>query len=88
LVVNVTGSETIAVRAAAQELGRRLGREATFTGEEAPTALLSDSAKMRQRFGPPAMPLGTLFDWVAAWVRAGNPLLGKPTGFEKRDGAF
>ena len=87
-VVNVTGSETIAVRAAAQELARRLGREAAFSGEEAPTALLSDSAKMRELFGPPSMPLGTLLDWVAAWVSAGNPLLGKPTGFDKRDGAF
>lgn len=87
-VVNVTGGEAIAVRAAAQELARRMRREATFSGEEAPTALLSDSAKMRKLLGPPAMPLGTLFDWVAAWVSAGNPLLGKPTGFEKRDGAF
>jgi nucleoside-diphosphate-sugar epimerase len=88
LVVNVTGSETIAVRGAAQELARRMKREATFTGEEAPTALLSDASTMRKLFGPPAMPLGTLFDWVAAWVGAGHPLLGKPTGFEKRDGAF
>jgi nucleoside-diphosphate-sugar epimerase len=88
LVINVTGSETIAVRGAAQELGRRMKREVTFSGEESPTALLSDSDKMRKLLGPPAMPLGTLFDWVAAWVSAGNPLLGKPTGFEKRDGAF
>jgi nucleoside-diphosphate-sugar epimerase len=87
-VVNVTGSEAIAVRAAAEELARRMGRAATFSGEEGPNALLSDSAKMRKLFGPPAMPLGTLLDWVAAWVSAGNPLLGKPTGFEKRDGAF
>jgi len=87
-VVNVTGSETVAVRAVAQELAHRMGREATFTGEEAPTALLSDSSRMRKLFGPPAMPLGTLLDWVAAWVSGGNPLLGKPTGFEKRDGTF
>ena len=88
LVVNVTGSETIAVRAAAQELARRMKREVSFSGEEGATALLSDSAKMRTLVGPPEMPLGTLMDWVAAWVGAGNPLLGKPTGFEKRDGAF
>ena len=88
LVVNVTGSETIAVRGAAQELGRRMKREPTFSGEESSTALLSDSGKMRRLLGPPSLPLGTLFDWVAAWVSAGNPVLGKPTGFEKRDGAF
>jgi dTDP-4-dehydrorhamnose reductase len=88
LVVNVTGGETIAVRAAAAELARRMGREVTFAGTESPTALLSDSSRMRKLLGPPEMPLGTLLDWVAGWVAAGRPLLGKPTGFEKRDGAF
>jgi len=87
-VVNVTGSETIDVRGAAQELARRMKREVAFTGEVGATALLSDAAKMRELLGPPAITLGTLLDWVAAWVDAGNPLLGKPTGFEKRDGAF
>ena len=87
-VINVTGSETLSVREVALELARRMGRTAILTGEEAPTALLSDSAKMREMFGPPAMSSGTLLDWVAAWVSAGNRLLGKPTGFEKREGAF
>jgi nucleoside-diphosphate-sugar epimerase len=87
-VVNVTGSETIGVRAVAEELARRMRREVVFEGHEAPTALLSDSSLMRRVIGAPEMPLGTLLDWVAAWVSAGNPLLGKPTGFEKRDGSF
>jgi len=34
------------------------------------------------------MPLDTLLDWVAAWIRRGGHLLGKPTSFEKRDGRF
>jgi nucleoside-diphosphate-sugar epimerase len=88
LVVNVTGGETIGVRAVAAELARRMGREAAFSGSEAPNALLSDSSRMRTLVGPPSMPLGTLLDWVAGWVGGGRPLLGKPTGFEKRDGAF
>jgi hypothetical protein len=25
---------------------------------------------------------------VAGWVRAGGPVLGKPTSFERRDGRF
>ena len=29
-----------------------------------------------------------MLDWVAQWVGAGKPLLGKPTHFETRDGAF
>lgn len=88
LVVNVTGSETIGVRAVAQELAQRMKREVAFAGQEAPTALLSDASLMRRLIGAPEMPLGTLLDWVAEWVGAGRPLLGKPTGFEKRDGAF
>ncbi len=88
LVVNVTGSETIGVRAVAEELARRLERDVAFEGHEAPNALLSDSSLMRRLLGAPEMPLGTLLDWVAAWVGGGNPLLGKPTGFEKRDGSF
>ena len=88
LVVNVTGSETIGVRAVAGELAHRMKRDVTFTGTEAPNALLSDSSLMRKLVGPASMPLGTLLDWVADWVGSGRPLLGKPTGFEKRDGAF
>jgi nucleoside-diphosphate-sugar epimerase len=88
LVVNVTGGETIGVRAVAAELARRMKRDVTFSGTEAPNALLSDSALMRTLVGAPSMPLGTLLDWVADWVGDGRPLLGKPTGFEKRDGAF
>ena len=88
LVVNVTGGEVIPVRAVARELARRMKRDATFEGSEAPTALLSDASRMRSLVGAPEMPLGTLLDWVADWVGAGRPLLGKPTGFEKRDGTF
>jgi len=32
--------------------------------------------------------LDTLLERVASWLRAGNPLLGKPTHFEERTGAF
>ena len=88
LVVNVTGSESLAVRGLAGELAQRMKREAVFDGREAPTALLSDASRMRTLIGPPDMPLGTLLDWVADWVSSGRPLLGKPTGFEKRDGTF
>jgi hypothetical protein len=29
-----------------------------------------------------------MLDWVADWIREQRPLLGKPTKFEARDGAF
>jgi len=34
------------------------------------------------------VPASTLIEWVAEWVQAGHPLLGKPTHFEERTGAF
>ncbi len=87
-VVNVTGRETLAVRALATRFGELLGRTPAFTGTEAPDALLSDASQVHALFGDPAVPTQPLLEWVAAWVQAGQPLLGKPTHFEERAGAF
>jgi nucleoside-diphosphate-sugar epimerase len=87
-VVNVTGAETLAVRALATRFGELLERAPIFTGSEAPDALLSNSALAHETFGAPSVSLDTLLERVASWLRAGNPLLGKPTHFEERTGAF
>ena len=87
-VVNVTGRETLAVRAIAARLGERLDRAPAFTGEEAPDALLSNASLAHSLFGPPSVTTDTLIEWVAEWLLAGQPLLGKPTHFEERTGAF
>lgn len=87
-VLNVTGNETLSVRTLATELANRLGKSPHFDGTEAPDALLSDTAKMREVFGGAEMSIDVMLDWVADWIRAGQPLLGKPTHFETRDGAF
>jgi dTDP-4-dehydrorhamnose reductase len=87
-VLNVTGSETLAVRTIATELGNRLGRAPVFEGTEARDALLSDTARMRSTLGEPETSLETMLDFTADWVRHGRPMLGKPTHFESRDGSF
>jgi uncharacterized protein YbjT (DUF2867 family) len=87
-VLNVTGPETLSVRTVATEFGRLLGREPVFTGTEAPTALLSNALRCHGTFGYPDVPVGQLLEWTAAWVADGGPLLGKPTGFQRRDGKF
>ena len=87
-VVNVTGRETLAVRAIATRLGELLGRAAVFTGTEASDALLSNASLAHSIFGEPSVNTTSLLERVAEWVRAGNPLLGKPTHFEERTGAF
>ena len=87
-VVNVAGPETHRVADLARALGERLGVEPVLTGAEGTDALLSNASRMRELVDHPLLPVDTLLDWVAAWVRAGGPLLGKPTGFERRDGRF
>ena len=66
--LNCTGPETLSVRWLAAELGARLGVAPQITGQEAPTALLSDTTRPRRLFGYPQVPVGTMLDWVADWV--------------------
>ncbi len=87
-VLNVTGPEIVSVRRMAVRLGELLGREPILVGEEEPTALLSNAGRAHARFGYPSVALGTLVEWVAAWVGAGGPTLGKPTKFGVRSGRF
>jgi hypothetical protein len=76
------------VRELAARIGELLHRAPTFTGTEAPDALLSNASLAHSLFGPPSVPTSTLLEWVAEWVQSGQPLLGKPTHFEERTGAF
>jgi len=87
-VVNVAGPQTHRVADLARALGERLGVAPVLAGAEGTDALLSDASRMRELIDHPLLPVDTLLDWVAAWVRTGGPLLGKPTGFERRDGRF
>ena len=88
LVLNVTGLETIAVRALAERFGRTLGKSPVLEGEEEDTALLSNAALAAERLGPPPTSLDTAIEWVADWVRRDGRPLAKPTHFETRDGQF
>ena len=87
-VLNVAGPEIISVRQVATLMARHLGHEVSFAGEEAPTALLSNATLCHRLFGYPGVPLGDLIEMTAEWVAAGLPSLGKPTGFQARDGKF
>lgn len=87
-VINVTRPETCRVRDLAIRLGELLGAEPVLVGEEAPTAWISDASKAARLFGEPEVSVDQMLRWVAAWQTGGFPLLGKPTGFEKRDGKF
>jgi nucleoside-diphosphate-sugar epimerase len=86
--INVSGPETISVRWLAQEFGDRLGQKALIVGEEAPTALLTNTTQAMRLFGNPRVPLATMIDWTADWVASHRPSFNKPTHFEVRDGVY
>ena len=86
--INCTGSQVLSVRTLALQLGERLGKVPRFSGEEAPTALLSNTTLARSLFGEPLVPLANMLDWVADWVARGGSTYNKPTKFEVRDGGF
>ena len=63
-------------------------RGPALAGEEAAEAWLDDASEALRLFGPPLVPLERMIDLVADRVERGMPGLGKPTGFEVRDGAW
>jgi len=88
IILNVTGPETLRVRWIAEHFGAIFGTDPQFEGSENETALLSDSSLSCRILGPPSVTALPLIQWQAEWIRAGLPILDKPTHFEVRDGAF
>jgi nucleoside-diphosphate-sugar epimerase len=88
LVLNLTGTATLAVRDLAVRFGKSLGVAPRFAGTEQDTALLSNSARCTELFGEPPTSLDEMVAQVAGWVKQGGEGLGKPTRFQEREGRF
>lgn len=86
--LNLSGPETVSIRALAEAFGTRFNKAPRFTGSEAPTALLVNASEAHRLFGYPAVPIGRMIDWVADWVVRGLASLGKATHYDSRDGRF
>ncbi len=87
-VLNVTGPETISVRAVARRIADRFGVEPVYAGREADSALLNNAAQCHALFGFPSVTVEQMIDWTADWIARGGATLDKPTHFEVRDGRF
>ncbi len=87
-VLNIAGPEMLSVRRVCEQFGRRMDKTPQFTGTPADSALLNNGQLGHRLYGYPRVGIDTLMDWVAAWVMAGGPTLGKPTKFQVRDGKF
>jgi nucleoside-diphosphate-sugar epimerase len=85
--LNVTGP-MINIRKLALAFGERFGVAPQFTGAEAGSAWVLNTALAQRLFGQPEVTLETLIDWTADWVKRGMPSLGKDTHFDVRDGKF
>lgn len=87
-ILNITGSEIVIVRQAAQFFARRFGKPCNFTGTEGRVALLSDPSASHALMGPPSVSALDLAEMVAHWIESGGTSLNKPTHFEVADGRF
>ncbi len=87
-ILNVTGPETLSIRAVARRFGDLFGREPILEGLEAPQALLNNAALCHRMFGYPSVAVDQIIEWTADWIKMGGATLNKPTHFETRDGKF
>ena len=89
-IINITGPETVSIRWAAEELGKRLGKRPIFRSDSAVPnrTYLSNASKAAEIFGYPKISLLAMIDMTADWVLHGGKSLGKPTHFETTDGRF
>jgi dTDP-4-dehydrorhamnose reductase len=87
-VWNLCRPEVFSVRAVATQLGELLARPPQFSGTENHNALLCNPRPLCAKLGEPCTPLAPMLRWIADWVRRDGCTLGKPTGFEVRDGKY
>lgn len=88
LILNLTGPETLSIRAVAKRFGESFGKEPILEGQEASTALLSNAGRCHRLFGFPSVTADQMIAWTAHWIKRGGTTLNKPTHFETRDGRF
>jgi len=87
-ILNLTGLETLSIRALAHRFGNIFGKAPVLDGQESATALLNNSSQCQRMFGAPAVTVEQMIDWTAQWIMSEGPTLNKPTHFESRDGKY
>ena len=86
--MNVTGPETISIKAASIKLGKLLGKEPIFEGTEQGNAYLNNASRAMELFGYPEVSADTLIRWQAEYILDGGRTINKPTHFEERKGSY
>ena len=86
--MNVTGPETVSIKAASIKLGKLLGKEPVFEGVEQGNAYLNNASRAMELFGYPEVSAETLIRWQAEYILDGGRTIDKPTHFEERKGSY
>lgn len=86
--LNITGPEIITVEHIAEQFGKLMGKEISYTGKPGDKCYLNNSAKATELFGKPQINVEQMIKWQAAWLMQGGSSLGKPTHFEVNNGKF
>jgi nucleoside-diphosphate-sugar epimerase len=86
--LNISGPETVSIRALALAFGERFGVSPNLVGSETSTAWLANTSKAADLFGYPTVPLARMIDWTADWLQRDMGSLGKATHFEERSGTY
>jgi len=87
-ILNVTGPQTVSIRALAEQIGKELNKTPRFVSKEAKNALLSNAAYCCETFGYPQMTVTEMVPYIVQWAASGKKVLNKPTKYEIRDGKF
>lgn len=88
LVLNVTGADTLRVRAVAEYFAARFGQPCQFNSPEGQSALLSDASLCFSLLGHPGVTSEMLLELQSNWIAMGGGSIDKPTHFEVSDGRF
>lgn len=87
-ILNVTGPETASIRWMAEEFGKIFKETPVFTGQEEPTALISNAAESFRLFGYPRVSLKEMIELTAEWLLNDGATIYKPTHFQERKGNY
>ncbi|MCI0514551.1 NAD(P)-dependent oxidoreductase [candidate division KSB1 bacterium] len=87
-IINLTAPVIYSTREIATQLGDYMDLLPIFTGQEAATELMGNVTELMTRFEPPAVTIDQMIQWVAWWTLHEQPILGKPTKFQARDGKY
>ena len=86
--INISGVETVSIRALARSFGRRFGREPVFTGDEVDSICLVNGGLAADLFGYPLVPNERMVTWVADWVARDLPIWNKPCHYDTLNGVY